>query len=194
MQISLRIMLFLLLNLLLMNQVLSAQENTKLNATPANLVSKITIQTDSMNSFFQDPFITSVFYTPPSKQIIGSAANLIAVKNSIIVKRLPGVPSAELLLELNNPGYKDFSLIKVICPIAKEIQLQTSNVNKQQGVSLVKINNIPLMSRTDLSLQPNGYHIMLINLTKPVQIGDMIPTTLIFNDGSQLDIIAVVSV
>lgn len=149
----------------------------------------------SNTPFFQDPFINNVIYNKtPMAQLAGTAANIIQVQNSIIVKRWQGIASGELLFELSNPGYIDHAIVKVICPIAKEIQLQTINQDRQHGISLIKVKQIPLQARNDLSLQPNGYHIMLINLKQPIQIGDMVPVTLIFDDGSQKHITAEVSI
>ena len=49
---------------------------------------------------------------------------------------------------------------------------------------MAMIANLSIPAKGKVTLQPGGFHIMLINLKKPVNKGDIVPITLHFQDGS----------
>jgi periplasmic copper chaperone A len=76
---------------------------------------------------------------------------------------------------------KPVSLVSVASPAAKIVELHEmrmeNNVMKMQAVS--KLDIIPGKST---ELKPGGYHVMLIDLVKPLSKGDSVPLTLEFKD------------
>ena len=53
---------------------------------------------------------------------------------------------------------------------------------------MVKVDAIDIPAHGQLTLEPGGYHVMLINLTKPLVAGDRLPLTLQFEHAGQMDI------
>lgn len=76
---------------------------------------------------------------------------------------------------------KPVSLVSVASPAAKIVELHEmrmeNNVMKMQAVS--KLDIVPGKST---ELKPGGYHVMLIDLVKPLSKGDSVPLTLEFKD------------
>ncbi len=53
---------------------------------------------------------------------------------------------------------------------------------------MVKVDGIDIPAHSDLTLEPGGYHIMLINLHKPLVAGQSLPLTLHFERAGQVDV------
>jgi copper(I)-binding protein len=56
-----------------------------------------------------------------------------------------------------------------------------------------EIASVPMTSNTPLALAPGGYHIMLMQLVKPLAVGEIVSVTLTFASGETTIVDAVVS-
>jgi len=54
-----------------------------------------------------------------------------------------------------------------------------------------EVKSIELPKGKTVSLEPGGYHIMLMNLTKPIAAGEVIPLTLVVESGGKRQTIEV---
>jgi copper(I)-binding protein len=71
----------------------------------------------------------------------------------------------------------DSKLVGVQSPVAKIVQIhQSSMVN--DVMSMKEVAEVPLPAGKPVQIEPEGYHIMLINLTGQVKEGDQVPLTL----------------
>jgi copper(I)-binding protein len=50
------------------------------------------------------------------------------------------------------------------------------------------IDSLTLPAGEEVSLEPGGYHIMLIDLVKPIEEGDTIPVTLTFENAGEIEV------
>jgi copper(I)-binding protein len=64
-------------------------------------------------------------------------------------------------------------------------------MNDDEMVMQPKEGGIPIPPNDHAHLEPGGYHIMLMDVSEPIQPGDMVPFTLTFDDGSTLQMDAV---
>ena len=87
-------------------------------------------------------------------------------------------------VEIVNNTQKDISLIKVESDIAEYSELHT-HFKKEGMMRMRQVKNIVIKSLQSQTLKPLSYHIMLIQLKRPLIKGESIPITLIFADQSK---------
>lgn len=75
----------------------------------------------------------------------------------------------------------DSKLISVATPAAKIVQIHESSM-KNDVMSMQQVESVALPAGKAVSLNPHGYHVMLIDLVAQVKDGDTVPLTLIVED------------
>jgi len=89
--------------------------------------------------------------------------------------------AAYMTIENKSPN-SELVLVSASSDIADAVELhQMSEMNGM--MKMAKVSDIRIPAQSKVSLGPGGFHIMLINLKKPVNKGDIIPITLHFHDG-----------
>ena len=84
---------------------------------------------------------------------------------------------------ITNNSSKEAVLVSASSDIAGAIEIhQMSDTNGMMNMAMVGQIHIP--ARSKVTLSPGGFHIMLINLKKSLNKGDLVPITLHFQDGS----------
>lgn len=83
---------------------------------------------------------------------------------------------------LNNSTNRDRKLIKVESNISKVVELHThrkkSGIMKMRPVEFIKVNK-----NSSTALKRLSYHIMFIDLIKPLKVGQRVPIKLTFDNG-----------
>ncbi len=97
-----------------------------------------------------------------------------------------------LYLNLNNYGDSGDALVGVSTPVAANCQVHQS-IAENGIVRMMKLPELPLPPVTVVVLEPKSTHIMVMGLTKPLRLGDLIPVTLRFRVARDVTINAVVS-
>ncbi|WP_246029039.1 copper chaperone PCu(A)C [Parashewanella tropica] len=109
------------------------------------------------------------------------AANIHLISGHI--RAMPAsVPNTAAYLKIMNHG-KAVKLVSASTPVAKEVQLHTL-LTENGVVKMRQVNDYEIGTHQTLVLKPSGDHIMIIGLKKPLSIGDKVPLTLTFSDGS----------
>ena len=84
---------------------------------------------------------------------------------------------------ITNNSTREAVLESATSDIAQSVELhEMSDMNGMMNMAMVP--NIPIPAHDKVSLQPGGFHIMMIGLKKPVNKGDIVLITLHFKDGS----------
>src|SRR5205823_8427724 len=101
----------------------------------------------------------------------------------------PGARSGGAYLTIENRGGTADRLIHVATPVAGEAEVHSmsmeGNVMRMRAISAV---DVPPHATT--TLKPGGYHIMLLDLTRPLVPGEAIPLTLTFERAGTIDVTA----
>jgi copper(I)-binding protein len=105
------------------------------------------------------------------------------------VKAVDGGMTAAFLTLTNSSG-KDVTLVKVATPAAGMVELHEMAMQDGQMVMQPKAGGIPVKAGGTATLEPGGDHIMLMELTGPVEVGDDVALTLTFDDGATLEVTA----
>ena len=89
--------------------------------------------------------------------------------------------AAYMTIENKSPN-SELVLVSASSDIADAVELhQMSEMNGMMNMAMVPSIHIPAQGK--VSLQPGGFHIMLIKLKKPVTQGVLVPITLHFQNG-----------
>ena len=75
----------------------------------------------------------------------------------------------------------DTALVDVASPIAGVVEIHESSMDGG-GMRMRAVLRVPLAANKTLELKPGGYHVMLMSLKQPVNVGEAVPLTLTFED------------
>lgn len=87
-------------------------------------------------------------------------------------------------LTLNAAG--DDALVGVASDCCKTIEMHEMTM-KNDVMRMRRVKRIALPDHTDIKLESGGYHLMLIGLKKPLDVGDKVPVTLRFKHADPVE-------
>ncbi len=94
----------------------------------------------------------------------------------------PTAPASAAFMVLNNNGGAT-ALVSARSDVSEVTELHT-HIHDNGVMRMRPVKRIPLPAHGKVELKPGGYHIMLIQLKKPLKPGDTVHLTLTFQDGS----------
>ncbi len=100
----------------------------------------------------------------------------VTVSNAWVRATMPGQPVAAAFMEIQSDV--DAKLVAAKSPVIPRVEVHEM---KMAGdvMKMRQVKSIALPKGQTVKLEPGGYHIMLMNLKKPIAAGDRIPLTLI---------------
>lgn len=90
-------------------------------------------------------------------------------------------------LTLVNRSSVDQVLVDARSPRAKTVELHEM-VHEGDRMRMRQVDRIVVPAGQTVQLRPGGLHLMLFEVTTPLQAGDKVPITLVFDDGSTIDV------
>jgi periplasmic copper chaperone A len=88
-------------------------------------------------------------------------------------------------MTLTNPGGPADALVAVQSPLATGVMIHQSTMSG--GVSSMKmVDRVPVPAGGSVAFAPGGYHLMFMDLTKALKVGDTLPATLLFASGAKV--------
>lgn len=116
-------------------------------------------------------------------------ADEITVNDPYIRAVPPVVKTSAAFMQFQNNGDMQQFLVSASTPAAAAVELHMHTMD--DGVMRMRrIAHIHLPPNKTVSLQPGGLHIMLFDLTAPLNVEDQVPIILTFDDGSTKEISA----
>lgn len=95
-----------------------------------------------------------------------------------------GMKNGAVFLTLKNSGDKGDALISASSDIAARTELH--EMSEESGImKMRKVEKIDIAADEAVELKSGGYHIMLMDLKKPLKAGDSFPLTLTFESGEK---------
>jgi copper(I)-binding protein len=101
------------------------------------------------------------------------------VEDAWVRATVPQQPSTGAFMRLT--ASTDSKLVGVQSPVAGIVQLHQSSM-VDDVMSMKAVSEVALPAGKTVAIDPEGYHIMLINLTGQIKEGDTVPLTLIVED------------
>jgi hypothetical protein len=116
-------------------------------------------------------------------------ADQITVTDPYVRAVPPVVRNSAAFMQINNSSAEEQFLVSASTPVAATVELHMHTMD--DGVMRMRqIAHIHLPANGTATLQPGGLHIMLLDLQGPLDLGDQVPITLTFEDGSSKEISA----
>ncbi|MDO7911395.1 copper chaperone PCu(A)C [Pseudomonas sp. 22-AL-CL-001] len=111
------------------------------------------------------------------------------VSDAWVRATVPHQPSTGAFMTLT--ASTDSTLVSVASPVAKNVQVHEMTM-KGDIMGMRKVDALPLPAGKAVSLDPNGYHVMLMGLNTQVKEGTDVPLTLtVENDKGERQVIEV---
>ena len=103
----------------------------------------------------------------------------------------PGARIGGVYFAIDNLGGESDRLVRVATPVARaaEIHSMTMDGNLMQ---MRQIAALDIPAHSTATFKPGGYHVMLVDLKRPLAAGEMIPLSLTFEKAGTIEIAAVV--
>jgi hypothetical protein len=109
------------------------------------------------------------------------AAN-ISVSEAWARATMPGQPVSGAYMQIRSDA--DARLVGVSSPAVPRVEVHEMKMDGDV-MRMREVKAIELPKGKTVSLQPGGFHIMLMNLQKPIAAGDVIPLTLVVESGGK---------
>ncbi|AMB79668.1 MULTISPECIES: copper chaperone PCu(A)C [Pseudomonas] len=90
-----------------------------------------------------------------------------------------GQPSSGAFMHIT--ASTDSKLVEVKSPVAKTVQIHESTM-KNDVMSMQQVPSVALPAGKTVAIDPEGYHVMLMDLKGQIKEGDNVPLTLIVED------------
>ncbi len=99
----------------------------------------------------------------------------------------PSQTTTGAFLTVVNHGPADRALVDARTARAKTIELHEM-VHEGDRMRMRQVERIVVAAGGRAELRPGGLHLMLFGLTAPLQRGERVPLTLVFDDGTTIDV------
>lgn len=98
-----------------------------------------------------------------------------------------GQKNSAAFMDLQNTGKDPHAVVEARSPVSNIVELHT-HVNENGMMKMRQVEKIDVPAGATTTLKPGGLHVMFIDLKQQIKPGDMVPVTLIFEDGSQVEL------
>lgn len=106
----------------------------------------------------------------------------INVTNAWVRVTMPGQPVSGAYMQIQSDA--DARLLSASSSAVPRVEVHEMKMDGDV-MRMREVKAIDLPKGKTVSLAPGGYHIMLMNLKKPIAAGDMIPLTLVVESGGK---------
>lgn len=104
----------------------------------------------------------------------------------------PGVPNTSAYMKIKNTDTQDRVLLAASSPVVKRVEIH-NNVLENGVMKMQKQEKLILKQGETFKLQPGGYHLMLLGVKSALKAEQVVPITLVFQNGEKVVVKAEVS-
>lgn len=124
-------------------------------------------------------------------EVTQAQGSALSVQNAHMFALAPGQKHAAVYLQLVNPGKRERELLGVSTPIAGVAMVHRTYY--EEGMMRMRhINHLRVPAEGTVAFEPNGYHIMLMDLAETPAAGDSFTVELLFDEGEALTFLVAV--
>jgi periplasmic copper chaperone A len=91
-------------------------------------------------------------------------------------------------LVIHNGSAADDALVGASSPVATTVEIHETTAGDSGMMAMHPVERIPIPAGGSVELKPGGYHIMLIGLTAPLEVGAEIAITLMFASAAPITV------
>jgi periplasmic copper chaperone A len=99
---------------------------------------------------------------------------------------VPGTTVGVGYLVIKNTGTQTRKLLRITSTVSDTVMLHQSSVDAQGVARMWPMASLELRAGESVRFEPNGRHIMLVDLKTPLKAGGRVPLTLEFDGGERL--------
>lgn len=124
----------------------------------------------------------------PDRAATEPAASRIAVSHGWSRETAPGQDAGGAFLTIVNQGTAPDRLLGGTTPLAQDVQIHT--VDMAGGVMRMRqlADGLEIPAGATVTLAPGGYHVMLMDLQRPLARGEAVPLTLEFENAGRIEV------
>lgn len=111
-------------------------------------------------------------------------ADVVSVADPYARAVPPGQSNSAIFMELANGSDGAHALVAAESPAADVVELHTHSMEGGM-MRMRRVKRIELAAGETVTLQPGGFHVMLIGLKSQLEPGQQVGLTLVFEDGSR---------
>jgi Uncharacterized protein conserved in bacteria len=142
-----------------------------------------------LNSFLISILLGTLVINPAKAHKEKGKAAIIEVQDPRISLEMPRVRVAQAkqnsagFIKITNKAEQELRLLKAETDAASVVELHIST--EENGVHKMRpVEYIRLVPQETVELKSGSYHIMLLNLKRPLKEGEEVPVTLYFSEGA----------
>lgn len=123
--------------------------------------------------------MTSIFrFAAAAVAFIATAAHAqITVKDAWVRATVPQQKATGAFMQLQSA--KDTRLVSASSPISPNVEVHEMSM-QDNTMKMRQVPAVELPAGKTVELKPGGYHVMLLNLPRPIKEGETVPLTLTF--------------
>lgn len=118
---------------------------------------------------------------------VAGAADDVSVVDPYVRAVPPGQPNSAAFMQLHNKSTTRHAIVKAQSPVAKIVELHT-HIMEGGMMKMRQVERIEVPAQGSTTLAPGGLHVMLLGLTADLTPDQLVPVTLMFEDGSKTTI------
>jgi len=105
----------------------------------------------------------------------------------------PGAASGAAFMMIDNHGATDDRLVAARSDIAARVELHTHEQDAQGVMRMIHVEEgFVIPAGGEIALERGGKHVMFLGLTRPLETGDIVPLTLVFENEGEVTLEVVV--
>ena len=116
---------------------------------------------------------------PPASPLAATAAAQVTVTDAWVRGTVTGQKATGAFMQLKSPA--DTALVAAASPVAKIVEIHEMKMDGGM-MKMNAVDKLALPAGKAVDLKPGGYHVMLMDLVKPLKEGDTVPLQLTFED------------
>ncbi len=123
--------------------------------------------------------LLSLFAAVLAATFAAAAGAQVTVTDAWVRGTVPGQMATGAFMQLKSPT--DTTLVGAASPVAKVVEVHEMKMDN--GVmKMSAVPKLPLPAGKTVELKPGSYHVMLMDLGRPLKEGESVPVTLTFED------------
>ncbi len=132
-------------------------------------------------------FAAAVALTTSSALFAQTASESIMVHDPYARAMPPGQPNSGAFMTFKNSDSSAHAVVSASSPVSKVVELHT-HIHENGMMMMRRIDKIDVPANGETVLKPGGLHVMFIGLKHDLKVGQTVPVTLTFEDGSKKEI------
>lgn len=114
-------------------------------------------------------------------------AGSVSIENAYVRHMPPTQKVTGAFMTLKNDSAENRAAVSAESEVAETAELHT-HIHENGMMKMRQVDKIDIVAGSETVLEPGSFHVMLIGLKQPLELGQMVAITLNFDDGSSTQV------